>query len=77
MSDAKRPEENLSEPTTADARCEAGADDTGNSGLDDVNRAIEQRQLLGFLEERSMPIRYIWYFGAFLIAFFLLLLILF
>lgn len=38
------------------------------SGLADLDKAIQNRQLTGFLEERSMPLRYIWYFAAALIV---------
>ena len=38
-------------------------------GLADLDKAIRNRQLIGFLEERSMPLRYIWYFAGSLVVF--------
>ena len=45
-------------------------------GLADLDKAIQNRQLTGFLEERSMPLRYIWYFAGLIVAIFLVLIIL-
>ena len=82
MTDQKKPE--VAQKASNASSKQSLADPAGKTlkssaeypGLADLDSAIQNRQVTGFLEERSMPLRYIWYFAGFIVVIFVVLLIL-